>query len=80
MVTKKEREEIETDILVIYNNLYHVLHGDDIEKGIKDIIRGIVKGQKGRLLKRYDLSTILKIARDVLNEEEYEEFRSFITE
>jgi len=80
MVTKKEREEIETDILVIYNNLYHVLHGDDIEKGIKDIIRGIVKGQKERLLKRYDLSTILTIAKEVLNEEEYAEFETFMTE
>ena len=80
MITKKEREEIETDILVIYNNLYHVLHGADIEEGIKDIIRGIVKGQKERLLKKHDLSTILKIAKGILNEEEYAEFETFMSE
>jgi len=80
MITKKEREEIETDVLVICNNLYHVLHGDDIEEGIKSMIRDVVEQQKERLLKKHDLSTILTIAKEILNEEEYAEFETFMTE
>lgn len=70
------REEIEADILVIHNNLYHALH---TAGEFKDVFLSIAEQQKKRVLEKYDLSTILSIARDVLNEEEYEEFRSFIT-
>jgi len=79
MVTKKEIEEVKTDILVIYNNLYHVLHGD-IEEEIRGMIRDVVEQQKKRLLRKYDLDTVLKIAKETLDEEEYAEFHTFMSE
>ena len=72
-----KREEIETYILVIHNNLYHAIHGTAGE--FKEVFLSIAEQQKKRILEEYDLNTVLSIAREILSGKEYEEFRSFMT-